>query len=270
MTLVTDSALMHPLAALVRISTGVQTTFLDLGLYRGLSARPIGDRLVFGNLWSVSGADARGLSAEDDFPSEIRVLDTSAVKKRGRLLDALQERKETLLRRAFFDGNAYSIESALPPTIFAPRFVAAARKSARFLEAGDARSAAEASLLLVGFGQGLTPTGDDFLCGFALAAWIRSLYPAGTPGALPSAVVQSWLDGVIHEAVGPPAKTSEVSLQFLGLARSRLFSRSLVAFARSCVPLSPDKVFADALAVLGCLGHSSGLDSATGFLFGLQ
>lgn len=269
-TLVTDISFMHPRSALVHISAGLCADFVALGLFRGMKVRTEGMNLIFDNLWKLSASGAKRIDARSDSASAIHCADRTLVLERGRLLAAEQKRKNTRLRWSFFADNPYSAESAFPPESFEGRFVSSARETAFFLETGDARSATLSALRLTGLGSGLTPSGDDFLCGLALAFWIRSVCGTETQRGLSPETVQAWLDGLLEKADGEVKLTTDVSLMFLRLARRRLFSRSLLALAGSFVPLSPVGLFTDALAFLGLQGHSSGLDSATGFLFGLQ
>jgi hypothetical protein len=110
---------------------------------------------------------------------------------------------------------------------------------------------------LVGLGSGLTPTGDDFLCGFITAAHCRlreqpeqtAFFRALKPTLL------AWL-----------AKTNAISATFLRCAVEGHVCPALHDLAETHQGGSP---FRNALAELCAFGHSSGMDITTGFLFGL-
>jgi len=120
-----------------------------------------------------------------------------------------------------------------------------------------ARSALRAAAAgMLGLGQGLTPAGDDFLCGFTAAAH------CSTPAR--------GLADVLGEALDlGPGRTGAVSASLLAWARRGHWPGPLVDLAMA---LAAEGV-GDALAALGqaCwMGHSSGADLATGFLYGLR
>ncbi len=100
---------------------------------------------------------------------------------------------------------------------------------------------------LVGLGGGQTPAGDDFLVG-----WLAALSARGQP--LPR------LNGLKNG-------TSTISASFLDAAEQGLFPAALVGLAESLVS---GKGTPDAIVCLAAIGHTSGLDAATGFLIGLQ
>ncbi len=107
---------------------------------------------------------------------------------------------------------------------------------------------------LVGLGPGLTPAGDDLLCGFLAAA------RAADPSLL----------AVLHPATEASLpRTGDISAFLLRCALEGLWPAALVDLAEA---LAAERA-PEALAALGelCrLGHSSGRDLATGFLFGLR
>lgn len=116
---------------------------------------------------------------------------------------------------------------------------------------------AEATASLVGLGQGLTPSGDDFLCGFLAAT--RATRCAK----------QDSLRGALSEAVEARlASTNEVSASMLRCAMRGYFPSSLVGTAEA-IGSGDGEGAARYLSVVCSLGHSSGADMATGFLYGL-
>jgi hypothetical protein len=126
------------------------------------------------------------------------------------------------------------------------------------LSLGDAGRASlrQAVAGLVGLGAGLTPSGDDFLCGFMAAA--RA----------------SWADAALVDALGDAIRadaerTGAMSAFLLRCSALGLWPAPLVDLAGA---LARERE-AESLAALGALcglGHSSGADLATGFLFGLR
>lgn len=142
---------------------------------------------------------------------------------------------------------------------------AGAQEAALALDAGFAarngEAAAAAADRLIGRGPGLTPAGDDFLCGYLAAR--RAAADFGPDGRFLDAwcaLLRSGLRG----------KTGEISAAFLSAAAEGLFARCLVAFARSFEAPAGARAMRTAAMDLASLGHSSGLDAAEGFLFGLR
>jgi len=120
----------------------------------------------------------------------------------------------------------------------------------------DADAARTAAASLVGLGPGLTPSGDDVLCGFLLA---RQCF-AGPAGPADRAVREV--------AAAPGARTTSVSASQLGLAAAGLFGEALLDVARS---LEADG--AALRAALGrclCVGSTSGADGLLGLVAGLE
>lgn len=126
---------------------------------------------------------------------------------------------------------------------------------------------------LIGLGPGLTPAGDDFLCGFLIAR--RALAHRDERDLL-------FLDDFGWALRNLLRQTNEISAAFLASAADGRFSAALVAFARAVGaitdsidgPASVSAESADALSAavstLCSIGHGSGLDAAEGFLYGLS
>jgi hypothetical protein len=115
-----------------------------------------------------------------------------------------------------------------------------------------------AAARLVGLGQGLTPAGDDFLCGFFVAGHCRRAARLARARLLTS----------FAEAVrGLLERTTNISAGFLGDALAGRVSRPLAALAEACSG-APGSDLDGALRRLAAIGHSSGLDAATGFFYG--
>jgi hypothetical protein len=108
---------------------------------------------------------------------------------------------------------------------------------------------------LLGLGGGLTPAGDDFLSGFLAAAACSG----------PAADLRQALEQCLERNAW---RTGSISAALLAWARRQYWPTPLVELAEA---LAADRVV-EALAALHrlCqLGHSSGADLATGFLYGL-
>ncbi len=122
-------------------------------------------------------------------------------------------------------------------------------------EEGKARvSLGSAVAALMGLGAGLTPAGDDVLCGFMAAA------RACSPGLVP--LLAAAAEASLH-------RTSRISGFLIRCAARGFWPAPLANLAEA---LAGDRVpeALVALGDLGRLGHSSGMDLATGFLFGLE
>lgn len=132
------------------------------------------------------------------------------------------------------------------------------------VRAGDSMAIGEAALQLLGLGSGLTPAGDDFLCGLALLAAQPGSRLGAARGALSAVVGQhpdrttllSWT--TLREAVDGRARESLLELL------SKLFRHraedpaGLVRHLRAPVDRA-----------LG-IGHTSGTDILSGLLAGLR
>jgi len=167
-------------------------------------------------------------------------------------LDALQERLATDLRVAalLLDGR--------PCGAMSLRLTEAACALGRAVRAGRPEATRAAATRLIGLGPGLTPAGDDFLCGFLAAAY-------GRCAARPA---QSRRLAALVEVLRPLlTQTTAVSAAFLRSALGGRFSQPLLALAEACAA-APDGDLDGALGRLAAVGHSSGLDAATGFFYG--
>jgi hypothetical protein len=168
------------------------------------------------------------------------------------LLDALQARAAADLRVApLFDG-------APACGAMSERLTRAARDLGEGVRAGSLEGARAAAARLVGLGPGLTPAGDDFLCGFVVAARCRA---AARPARAPLlARFAGALGGLLD-------RTTDLSAAFLGDAIAGRAFRPLAALAEACAG-APGSDVNGAILRLAAIGHSSGLDAATGFFYG--
>ncbi|MEI8096043.1 MAG: DUF2877 domain-containing protein [Spirochaetales bacterium] len=102
---------------------------------------------------------------------------------------------------------------------------------------------------LVGLGPGLTPAGDDLLCGF-----LAGLEAQGRLGDL----------SVRAENIDWETRTGAISAAFVTEAFRGRFGAALVAFGQAALGHRDD--LASTVEALAALGHSSGTDAAQGFL----
>jgi len=205
---------------------------VTLGQARRLQARALPEITFLGNAWGVSARRLNDFQCRSSCGLRLGALFTDA----------------PFTESLFVDFGA--------PTPFA----AAVQRSARALgraavaggELGTGLSQAVSSL--VGAGAGLTPAGDDFLSGFMAAS-----RASGSP-ALVSALGEAVTVNL--------AATGEISASLLRCAIEGSWPTPLADLADA---LSVDNGPAALRAVeeLCRMGHSSGADVATGFLFGV-
>lgn len=173
-------------------------------------------------------------------------------------LDGLQAEKEADLRLAALCGQS------TPPTAVGERLAEAALELEAGVRAGDAGMAGAAAGGLLGLGTGLTPSGDDFLCGLLAALWCTS-----AEGGPQRRFVQGWGAALSARLEG----TNAISATFLEGAIAGCFPAKVLRFAAALAQAPSGHAHEGARGALDdlcALGHSSGMDTATGFLFGLR
>lgn len=111
--------------------------------------------------------------------------------------------------------------------------------------------AAESLVRLLGLGIGLTPSGDDFLCG-VLAGFTLS-------GSHEHIFAQHLREQIRKHLSG----TNDISAAFLKCALIDQYSLAVIALAS--LPSS-----AKILSSFDCIGHSSGIDTLCGILYALE
>jgi len=228
--------------------------FSSFGLEAGDSGVFAGDEIVLDRSLDsgrirVDCAAARRLAAQ---PAPPLRGDGEGWRAGVTLLEALQARAATDLRIAPLLGGAR------PSGAMAERLTQAAFDLGRSVRDGRLEAMRGAAARLVGLGQGLTPAGDDFLCGFFAAGHCRR---AARPAL--TRLLTGFADAV-REFLG---QTTEISAGFLRDAMAGRVSRPLAALAEACSG-APGGDLDDALLRLAAIGHSSGLDAATGFFYG--
>lgn len=116
--------------------------------------------------------------------------------------------------------------------------------------AGRATAREGAPVDLLGLGPGLTPSGDDLLCGVLIALDAACAHAARA--SLSSAILMS-----AHAATTP------LSAQFLAAAVEGLGSEALHQFIAHLISADLDRL-PGSIATLGRIGHTSGWDALAG------
>ena len=116
------------------------------------------------------------------------------------------------------------------------------------LHRGDDERAAELLCGLIGLGEGLTPSGDDFLCGVLAAG---RLY-GGRAGTLSAALKRKIMQKL--------CQTNDISAAFLKCACEGLFSQPVIELQENVDLEHSSRSFA-------AIGHSSGADTLSGILY---
>jgi hypothetical protein len=176
----------------------------------------------------------------------------------ARRLEARQREQATDLRLAGLCGPCP------PPTRLGARLAEAARALEDGVRGRDAGLAGHAAARLMGLGPGLTPAGDDFLCGLLAALWCAS-----EDGGRDRRFAVEWGATLAARLDA----TNVVSATFLECAIAGCFPGAVCGLAAAFAGRRADHRPGDAGEALDRLcarGHSSGMDTATGFLFGLR
>ena len=152
----------------------------------------------------------------------------------------------------------------MPSDALGGRLARAARALGHCIRARDAESAAATAARLIGLGTGLTPSGDDFLCGLLAALWCTSRESESDARFLAAwgAALATRLDA-----------TSVVSATLLECAIAGSFCgaiRDLTAELARGPADGRTAALGAAMDSLCAMGHSSGMDTAAGFLFGVS
>lgn len=106
----------------------------------------------------------------------------------------------------------------------------------------------------IGLGEGLTPSGDDFLVGLLWALWV------GEADRLPG------FDTFLCAVQSTLHKTNDISAQMLRFAIRKRFTEPLISLARVSDPTD----CAEAFKRIAAFGHTSGFDTLCGLLVGLK
>ncbi|WEQ51115.1 DUF2877 domain-containing protein [Komagataeibacter oboediens] len=144
------------------------------------------------------------------------------------------------------------LPSASAPASPSPEARALTRLFHAGLVSGNARDIATAAGRLAGLGRGLTPGGDDFLCGLMVAVWFSAPDPMQTCMPILTAV---------H------GQTTSLSFAFLDAAAHGHVSDTWRDFL---APVSRGALRTEALKNVMAPGFSSGEDTLAGFIWGMQ
>ena len=106
----------------------------------------------------------------------------------------------------------------------------------------------------IGLGEGLTPSGDDFLVGLLWALWV------GEADRLPG------FETFLYAVQSTLHKTNDISAQMLRFAIRKRFTEPLISLARVSDPTD----CAEAFKRIAAFGHTSGFDTLCGLLVGLK
>ncbi len=118
-----------------------------------------------------------------------------------------------------------------------------------FISLRNWERAATSAASIIGLGDGLTPSGDDFLCGMLAASIMLS-----TPDALEFSL---FLKNALYPQL---CKTNDISAEFLRCAMDGHFGQAVIRLACGADEKSVIRSFA-------AIGHSSGADTLSGILF---
>ena len=250
----------HPCSAVIRLNK-VFSDFTKLTLAPGMKALFQEERLSFDcGLW-VSFVGAKRVHPKEESPSGICFLSQERLQRQGELLSRAQYDKGTLLvYEALFQNQVQN-------SGFMRCFVPHARLLLSGVQTKDLLVSQKGLLSLLGLGQGSTPTGDDFLCGFLLSLWLLGF---SYGDASFNGFVQEFSVQLIKILSFPIKHTTEISMQMLHCACEGLYPQALLAFAQTfSEDILDDVRYETSLQVLSEMGHSSGYDAASGLLFGL-
>lgn len=130
-----------------------------------------------------------------------------------------------------------------------------AKALAAALATSDKQTAAVAATRLLGLGRGLTPSGDDWLCGF-----FSLLLAARNAGLCIPKESDAVIEAVLAAA---PARTSEISRAYLAAALGGKYCTVYAAVAAACLGEGDFAPYADTALQMGA---SSGTDTLCGAL----
>ncbi|WP_230420650.1 oxamate carbamoyltransferase subunit AllH family protein [Actinomadura soli] len=156
---------------------------------------------------------------------------------------------------------------------------------AEYCAAGDLAGAVEAAERIVGLGPGLTPSGDDILCGLLVslrcvgdalrtgrAPLLRGAGPPHSPGrSAPDGVfLADWLGAAVTADAG--TRTTALAATLLHCAAAGGAGADVAAVLRCVAGHEPADATATGQAVrrLLAVGHTSGADLAHGVLAGCR
>lgn len=138
-----------------------------------------------------------------------------------------------------------SNESASPIISMASQYL---EDCSKYLSKKAYRPAAKAAIKLIGLGIGLTPSGDDFLCGVLAGLSLASLENHPFTNALKEEISSHLCD------------TNDISAAFLSCALKNMYSQPVLTLVSM---KSPSKIGHE----FSKIGHSSGMDTLCGIYY---
>ena len=125
----------------------------------------------------------------------------------------------------------------------------------------DTARAAQAVARLIGWGEGLTPSGDDFVIGVC----------AGFDGLLDDDARRTALRRALSATIGASlSRTTRISAHHLQLAAHGHYSEPLLDVRDALLSVDPSHALEDALRRACALGATSGADMVAGLLAALR
>lgn len=174
---------------------------------------------------------------------------------------SLSSEKLSVLERLIFpifsfrDAGSFELLFCHPEKAAEIPFLAAAQKyllhTSQALFSSDWETAAQALCRLIGLGPGLTPGGDDFLCGV-----LAGLILCGNDRHPFTTILRRTIAGLL-------SNTNQISAAFLQCALEKQFSLAICSL--TALP-SSEEILANFLKI----GHSSGTDTLCGIAYVLQ
>lgn len=201
------------------------------------------DVLTIGDSYILSFREAEEVSLElpEDCSIDIREL-------RDAVFTSISKSNAHGLRGVWFPPVG---EQPLDETLILNAASGRLSRCESFIRQRDFSHAAEELCGLVGLGIGLTPSGDDFLCGVLTA--MKLVYTDDHP------FVRE-----LRARLGKRlADTNDISRAFLHCALDGQFSEAVMLLTRSVYPEAISSAF-------GAIGHSSGIDTLCGVYFTLS
>lgn len=262
LTLVAYPRQLHPRSAVVEQSLA-GNGFLAWQVKYRQAVHIDGEKIAFeGGKW-VSLLKAKRVPPDAEVPHGEGRIDWPRIYDYITILKSLQQKKHTQLQISSL------LEQEGNPTFFSSVFKCLiARLYEGFLHQ-DFQATLQATEKLLGLGPGSTPAGDDFICGFLLFLAMLSGKETTSRVVIEPAFTSQYREKLKHVLLATNLTTA-ISKQFLLLGCEGLFAQSLVQLGNACISPQRDTTqFVESLLTLDAMGHSSGLDVATGLLLGL-
>ncbi|MCH7654105.1 MAG: DUF2877 domain-containing protein [Chloroflexi bacterium] len=261
----------HDAPLTIRAAIPRQFDFNDFGISTGmLVGRATENELHIGGRVALVMSDA----------AEWRPAKVVASATAEQVLDGLRRVSFELGKRAPAIGLAplvVQVESLVSGTMLRPTpdlgllhaALPAVELLARSVRLCDMRGVDAAVKGLLGLGPGLTPSGDDFLCGFVAAG--MATMKAFSPDSIRSLDFDGAMSGVAESiSVHAAGMTTEVSASFLKFAIQGIASSAVHDLIVGLLDAGDEVRSLSAAWALTEIGHSSGWDCLLGTLLGMH